>query len=161
MQVRIIAVGRLKAGPERELAGRYIDRFEKSGRAIGLSGADIVEIPESRAATSRLRRDQEGEAILRALARADGWFLLDERGDDQTSDGFAQGLRAAQDRAAGQLAFVIGGADGVGVAVRDAAPHAIRFGKMTWPHQMVRILLCEQLYRAVTILTGHPYHRGG
>jgi len=160
MHVRIVAVGRQKAGLERDLAGRYLDRFQKAGRAVGINQADIVELPESRAATDRLRRDQEAEAIRRALVKADSWFLLDERGTDQTSEKFAGTLRALQDRSTGLVGFVIGGADGASPGLRAEASGMVCFGKMTWPHQMVRIMLCEQLYRAVTILSGHPYHRG-
>lgn len=160
MQIRIIAVGRLKAGPERELVARYLDRLQKSGRGIGITQADIVEIPESRADTERLRREQEAESIRRALAKTDTWFVLDERGKDQPSERFAATLRDLLESSTGTLAFIVGGADGVSPNLRQEAAAALCFGKMTWPHQMVRIMVCEQLYRAVTILSGHPYHRG-
>lgn len=161
MQVRIIAVGRLKAGPERDLVARYIDRFKTAGRAIGITQVDIVEIPESRAGTDTLRREQEAEAIRRALAKTETWFVLDERGKDQPSDRFAASLRGLLERSVGTTAFIIGGADGLSPGLRKDAADALSFGKMTWPHQMVRIMVCEQLYRAVTILSGHPYHRSG
>lgn len=161
MQVRIIAVGRLKAGPERDLVARYLDRFQKAGRSQGITQVDIVEIPESRATTDTMRREQEAEAIRRALAKTETWFVLDERGKDQPSDRFAASLRGLLEHSVGLTAFVIGGADGLAPDLRKDAAAALCFGKMTWPHQMVRIMLCEQLYRAVTILSGHPYHRGG
>jgi len=161
MQVRIIAVGRLKAGPERDLVERYLDRFQKAGRNLGMTQVEIVEIPESRASSDTLRREQEGEAIRRALGKADSWFVLDERGRDQPSDRFAASFRDLLESSVGMIGFVIGGADGVAPDLRKDAAAALSFGKMTWPHQMVRIMLCEQLYRAVTILAGHPYHRGG
>jgi len=161
MQVRIVAVGRLKAGPERDLVARYLDRLQKAGRSLGITQVEIVEVPESRAGTGALRREQEGEAIRRALAKAETWFVLDERGKDQPSDRFATSLRGLLETSVGVTGFVIGGADGLAPELRKDAAAALCFGKMTWPHQMVRIMLCEQLYRAVTILSGHPYHRGG
>ena len=161
MQVRIISVGRLKSGPERELVSRYLDRFQKAGRAVGITNVESVELPESRAATESLRREQEADAIRRALGKTDAWLVLDERGKDQTSETFAKALRARIDQSTGQFALVIGGADGLSAELRSEANGTICFGKLTWPHQIVRILLCEQLYRAVTIMTGHPYHRSG
>lgn len=161
MFVRIVAVGRMKAGPERDLVDRYIDRFRKTGRSLGITGADIVEVPDSRAASPGERRRQEAERIAAALEKSDTWSLLDERGRSCTSTDFARGLAALNDRGTGRCAFVIGGADGVSETLRAQAPKSLCFGSLTWPHQLVRILLCEQLYRAATILTDHPYHRGG
>ncbi|MEM1050049.1 MAG: 23S rRNA (pseudouridine(1915)-N(3))-methyltransferase RlmH [Pseudomonadota bacterium] len=161
MFVRIVAVGRMKSGPERDLVERYIDRFRNSGRPLGITGADIVEVPDSRAASPGERRHQEGERILAALDKSDIWTLLDERGKSSSSTDFASRLRGLTERGTGRCAFVIGGADGVSDRLRTEAPATLCFGTMTWPHQLVRILLCEQLYRSATILTDHPYHRGG
>ena len=161
MRIRIIAVGRLKAGPERDLSARYLDRLGKAGRAIGVGPVDVAEIAESRAATDTLRREQEGEAILRAARRSDALVVLDETGEDLTSQAFSKMIDRYRNRGTGEAAFVIGGADGTDERVRAAAAGVIRFGRATWPHQLVRIMLAEQLYRAATLISGHPYHRGG
>ncbi|MEM8811701.1 MAG: 23S rRNA (pseudouridine(1915)-N(3))-methyltransferase RlmH [Pseudomonadota bacterium] len=161
MQVRIVAVGRMKAGPERDLAARYWDRFARAGRAVGLQTSDIRELAESRAGDPASRQAEEARTIEAAIAGNANWFLLDERGDDRTSEKFAAELADMAGRGVSPVAFVIGGADGVAPDLRDRAPRTFRFGKATLPHQIVRILLCEQLYRAATILSGHPYHRSG
>lgn len=160
MRIRVLAVGRLRAGPERDLAARYLDRIDKAGRAVGITVAPVVEIAESRASGETQRRDQEAEAVLRAAEKADFVFLLDERGEALSSTAFAAALADLRERAA-EVVFVIAGADGAGRQLRKAAHRSIAFGALTWPHQLVRIMLAEQLYRAVTILAGHPYHREG
>jgi 23S rRNA (pseudouridine1915-N3)-methyltransferase len=159
MKLTIIAVGRMKSGPETDLFARYADRTAKAGRQLGISALACRELNESRNARSDLRRDEEAGAILSSLSSGAVAIALDEHGDDIDSPAFAALLRAHLDGGTGELAFLIGGPDGHGEAVRKAARKTIRFGKLTWPHQIVRVLLAEQLYRAVTILSGHPYHR--
>jgi 23S rRNA (pseudouridine1915-N3)-methyltransferase len=159
MKLTIIAVGRMKSGPETDLFARYSDRAAKSGRQLGISAFDCRELAESRNTRSDARRDAEAAEIVAALATGAVAIALDEHGEDIDSPGFAALLRAHLDGGTGELAFLIGGPDGHGEAVRKAARKTIRFGRLTWPHQIVRVLLAEQLYRAVTILTGHPYHR--
>jgi 23S rRNA (pseudouridine1915-N3)-methyltransferase len=160
MRILIAAVGRLKQGPERDLAERYRKRAADAGRSLGLTGFEIVEIRESRADHSERRMTEESIAIANVLPERAVSVILDERGESLSSAAFAgrlQGWRAENRPAA---AFIIGAADGLAPSLRDTATLAIAFGAATWPHQFVRIMLLEQLYRATTILSGHPYHRG-
>jgi len=149
----------MKAGREKELADRYMERFARSGPALGLEFGGVVETPESRARDAEARKREEG-LRLRALA-ADGAeiFLLDERGKNLSSQAFADRIGTLRDAGRRSLVIAIGGADGHDAALHEIAGLAISFGAATWPHQMVRIMLAEQLYRAATILGGHPYHR--
>ena len=160
MRILITAVGRLKQGPERELAERYRKRAAATGRSVGLQDIDVIEIRESRADDAERRMLEESIAIANVIPEGAVTVILDERGDNLSSASFAghlQGWRA-ENRPA--VVFIIGAADGIAVGLRDNAKLAIAFGAATWPHQFVRIMLLEQLYRAVTILSGHPYHRG-
>lgn len=159
MRIAIHAVGRLKTGPERELADRYLDRADKAGRPIGITGVGVREIAESRAAQAQARKDEEAAALLADLPHGALLIALDERGDLPTSERFAAMLGDARDHATPTAILLIGGPDGHGSAVLSRAGHRISFGRLTWPHQLVRILAAEQVYRAVTILSGHPYHR--
>lgn len=158
MKVTVVAVGRLKAGPERELLERYRDRAARAGRALGLS-FDAREIAEGSARSADGRKAEEAAAILAVLPAGSVLVALDERGKPLDSRSFADRLAAWRDAGTKDLAVAIGGADGLGPAMLDKADLRLAFGAMTWPHQLVRILLAEQLYRAVTILSGHPYHR--
>jgi len=160
MRIMVAAVGRLKQGPERDLAERYCKRAAEVGRAVGLTAIDIVEIRESRADSAERRMLEESIAIANVIPDRAVTVILDERGESVSSASFAGHLQAwrSQDRPA--VVFMIGGADGLAPSLRERANLAIAFGSATWPHQLVRIMLLEQLYRAVTILTGHPYHRG-
>lgn len=159
LRVAIHAVGRMKAGPEKELLERYLDRSAASGRSLGLKLDPVREYPESRAATPDLRSTQEADALLGAIGQDAFVIMLDEGGSDPGSREFANLIRSRQESACDLVAFVIGGPDGHGEAMRERADLAIRFGRLTWPHQLVRVLLAEQIYRAITILSGHPYHR--
>lgn len=158
MRITIAAIGRLKAGPERELTARYLDRIDKAGRALSLA-VNVREFPESRAGSAPARKDQEAAAILAALPPSTLLVALDEGGKALDSRDFAGRLANWRDAGTEDVAFVIGGADGLGAAIRSAATITLAFGAMTWPHQLVRLMLAEQIYRAVTILSGHPYHR--
>ena len=159
MRVVIAAVGRLKQGPERELAAAYRKRVETIGRGLGLREIEIVEIRESRAHDAERRRTEESIAIANVIPDRAIVAILDERGANLDSAGLAALLREwrAEDRSA--VCFVVGGADGLAQSLRDRAKLKLAFGAATWPHQLVRIMLLEQLYRAGTILAGHPYHR--
>jgi 23S rRNA (pseudouridine1915-N3)-methyltransferase len=160
MRIVIAAVGRLKQGPERELAERYRKRAADAGRSVGLTAFDVIEIRESRADNAGRRTLEESIAIANVIPERAITVILDERGESVSSASFAGHLQAwrSQDRPA--VVFMIGGADGLAPSLRERANLAIAFGAATWPHQLVRIMLLEQLYRAVTILSGHPYHRG-
>jgi len=149
----LICVGRLGSAPEAMLARAYADRAGGVGRALGLSPVEIVEV-EGR----KTGKAAEAEAIL---GKAEGARLIacDERGRSFASRDFATRIAALRDDGARQLAFAIGAADGLDAAVRDAAEDVISFGPATWPHALARVMLAEQVYRAVTILAGAPYHR--
>ncbi|MDR3495407.1 MAG: 23S rRNA (pseudouridine(1915)-N(3))-methyltransferase RlmH [Ancalomicrobiaceae bacterium] len=159
MHILIAAVGRLKSGPERELAERYLDRAQKSGRPLGISRLDVREIGEGRATRPDDRKAEEAAELLTLVPDAAEVIVLDEGGLSPTSEDFAQIIAAARDRSVADLVFAIGGPDGHGPAIKARARSTLAFGAMTWPHQLVRVLLAEQLYRATTILSGHPYHR--
>lgn len=159
MRIVVIAVGRLKQGPERALAETFRKRAQAVGRTVGLREVEIVEIRDSRAANAERRRVEEAIAVANLIPPDAVAVLLDERGDNLDSAGLSELLRQyrAQDRPA--VCFVIGGADGLAGSLRERAARRLAFGAATWPHQLVRIMLLEQLYRAATILAGHPYHR--
>jgi 23S rRNA (pseudouridine1915-N3)-methyltransferase len=159
MRLIIAAVGRLKDGAERELLERYRDRFADLGKRLGLSPVTWHEQAESRAATAIKRCAEEGAALLKLARGADTIIALDERGKALTSPAFAQLLAKIRDDGARTLAILTGGPDGLAPAVRDAAHIKLAFGAMTLTHGLARIVLAEQLYRAATILAGHPYHR--
>jgi 23S rRNA (pseudouridine1915-N3)-methyltransferase len=158
MRLVVAAVGRLKHGPERELAERYRKRAAQSGRSIGLRDIEIVEIRESRARETEKRVTEESIAIATLVPDGAVLAVLEERGEDLNSVAFAGFLQQWQQD--GRTAvFVIGGPDGLAPALSAKADLKLAFGSATWPHQLVRIMLLEQIYRAVTILSGHPYHR--
>ncbi|MFG1346039.1 23S rRNA (pseudouridine(1915)-N(3))-methyltransferase RlmH [Xanthobacter autotrophicus DSM 431] len=159
MRLVLACVGRLKAGAERDLVTRYLERIRPAGRPLGLGACDMLEIPESSARRAEDRMAEEGTALLAALPPGAGLLALDPRGRNVSSEDFAQRIAADRDGGLSALAFVIGGADGLSDAVRARAGLLIAYGTATFPHQLVRVMLAEQIYRAVTILSGHPYHR--
>ena len=159
MRLVVVAIGRLKQGPERELGERYRERFDDIGRRLGFRGLDIHEIPESRAREAAARIAEEGAAIASLIPDGAAVVALDERGEAIDSASFARHLGRWRDESVGHAVFLIGGADGLSPDLRRKAKLTIAFGKATWPHQMVRVMLLEQIYRAAPILSGHPYHR--
>ncbi|CAN7344941.1 23S rRNA (pseudouridine(1915)-N(3))-methyltransferase RlmH [Rhizobium sp. LjRoot30] len=159
MRIGLFAVGRLKAGPEKDLAARYLERLAKAGPAIGIEFSRVVEVAESRAANAATRKREEAGLLEKALPEGAVLILLDERGKALDSEAFATTVGQYRDNGKRDLMIAIGGADGLDPALYDRADATFCLGKMTWPHQLVRILIAEQLYRAVTILSGHPYHR--
>ena len=159
MRLVVVAVGRLKQGPERELAERYRARFDDIGRKLGFRGLEIHEIPESRARDAATRMTEEAAAIAAHVPEKYLLVALDERGKNLDSAAFAGHLARFRDQSAGSTIFAIGGADGLSPDLRRKAQLTMAFGAATWPHQMVRVMLLEQIYRAATILAGHPYHR--
>ncbi|MFB9268880.1 23S rRNA (pseudouridine(1915)-N(3))-methyltransferase RlmH [Bradyrhizobium erythrophlei] len=159
MRLVVICIGRLKQGPERELAERYRARFDDIGRKLGFRGLDIHEIAESRARDAAARIAEEAHAISALIPKEYVLVALDERGKSVDSTSFAQQLGRWRDEGVANTVFVIGGADGLSPELQRTAKLRIAFGSATWPHQMVRVMLLEQIYRAATILAGHPYHR--
>jgi 23S rRNA (pseudouridine1915-N3)-methyltransferase len=158
MRLTIAAIGRMKQGPERELVARYLDRATAAGKPLALNGFEVVELPESRASAPVTRKSDEAKALRAALP--EGIVVaLDEHGKSLASEAFASQIARWRDGGRPAVSFVIGGADGLDPAFLAAADVTLSFSPLTWPHQLVRIMLAEQLYRATTILSGHPYHR--
>ena len=155
MKVHICAVGRLRAGSERTLIDDYLNRFDRTGRTLGLGPANVVEVED------RKGGGMPAEAVLLQRAVPAGALLcmLDERGKQLSSPDFAGQLGKWRDAGRGDVAFVVGGADGIDSALRQKADFSMSFGAMVWPHMLVRVMLAEQLYRAASILAGSPYHR--
>jgi 23S rRNA (pseudouridine1915-N3)-methyltransferase len=152
MRLHIVAVGRLKAGPQEALARRYAERI--------LWPLAIREVEEKRALPPAEMREREGALLMAAAPAGAVLVALDERGKTLGSEGFAHRIAAWRDAGRGDLAFLIGGADGLSEAVRGKADLVLSLSAMTWPHLLVRGMLLEQIYRAQQILAGHPYHRG-
>jgi 23S rRNA (pseudouridine1915-N3)-methyltransferase len=159
MRLALVCVGKLKAGPERLLFERYLKRLIDSARSAGLAGVDLRELGESRARRPEDRRAEEAAAILAAAPKGAALVLLDERGPSATSEEWAADIGRARDASQPSYAVAIGGPDGLDPSLRATAHRIVSFGAMTWPHQLVRVMASEQLYRAMTILAGHPYHR--
>src|SRR5436853_3945800 len=159
--VRLIvaASGRSKAGPEQELAERYRKRAEQVGRRIGLREVELIEVRESRAAELAKRVTEESIALANVIPEKAVVIILDERGDNLDSATLAQRIGRWRDDGRSAAVFIIGGDDGLAPSLRDKASVRLAFGAATWPHQLVRVMLLEQIYRAVSILSGHPYHR--
>ena len=159
MKLVILAVGRLKEPAERTLVEDYLRRAKPLLRRMGISDIAVRELPESRANTAELRKRQEADEILKRMDAKASVLLLDERGEHMTSREFTGALRKLAGRAGKELAIIIGGPDGVDERLRDRADVMVAFGRMTWPHRLVRVMLAEQLYRAGSIAAGLPYHR--
>lgn len=155
MRLHLCAVGRLRAGPERALIDDYLARFDRTGRSLGLGPAAVHEVED------RKGGGIEAEATLLARAVPDGAFsvAMDERGSTLASPDLARMLAQVRDGGRQDMAFLIGGADGMAPGLRDRCDLVLSFGPMVWPHMLARVMLCEQLYRAATILAGAPYHR--
>jgi 23S rRNA (pseudouridine1915-N3)-methyltransferase len=161
MRVEITAVGRMKPGPEKDLFDFFSKRFDATGRGVSLGPLTLSEVEEKRNLKRSELAEREGERILGTLSKGAKLVVLDERGRSLESTGFAEKLSAWRDESVPTCAFVIGGAGGLSNAVRERADLKLSFGHQTWPHMLARVMLSEQLYRAATILAGHPYHRDG
>lgn len=159
MKLTIAAIGRLKAGPERELMERYSERTNAAGRAIGIGPLVVLELPEAKGGSAAMRMNDEAARLLARSAADDYRIVLDETGKALASRAFAQALRTARDNGRRRASFLIGGPDGHGAAARDGADLVLSLGAMTLPHGLARIVLTEQIYRAITLISGHPYHR--
>jgi 23S rRNA (pseudouridine1915-N3)-methyltransferase len=159
MRVQICAVGRLKNGPEKLLLDDYMSRFDAAGRGIGLTALPLAEVEEKRRSDAAELMEREAALLAAAMPKGALVVALDERGRVETSEAFAKRLGKWRDTGTADVAFLIGGANGLAPSLRDGAAHVMAFGAMTWPHMLARVMLAEQLYRAVTILSGHPYHR--
>jgi 23S rRNA (pseudouridine1915-N3)-methyltransferase len=157
MRITIAAIGRLKSGPESELVRRYLARAEAEGRRIGID-VRIREFPEGRSGSAAVRKAEEARALAHAAPAEASVVVFDERGKGLTSAEFAVLVGRMRDRGR-DLVLVVGGPDGIDDSLRERADAVLSFGKATLPHRLVRVLVAEQVYRAATILSGHPYHR--
>ena len=152
MRLWLVAVGRLRPGPVRQLVEEYAGRS-----AWPLT---VREVEAKKKLTGPALREHEGDLLLAAIPERATLIALDERGRDLSSTELAERLGRWRDDGVQDLAFAIGGADGLSRAVCNRAALMLAFGRATWPHMLVRAMLAEQIYRAQTILSGHPYHRG-
>lgn len=158
MKLRVLAIGRNPSALASDLFDDYAGRIRRMGPSQGFRGLEIRDWPESRAQRAADRRSDEAAPLLGAIP--DGPMIaLDERGEDISSTDFAVFLGRHRDQGEPAMSFCIGGADGLDESVRSAALKTFRFGRQTWPHLLVRAMLAEQIYRAMTILARHPYHR--
>ena len=159
MRILIAAIGKLKDDAEREIIARYVKRADAQGRALGIGPIETIELPESRAASTEARKADEAQRLLKSAA-ATYRIALDVEGKHITSEAFAALLGKQADVGTKICAFLIGGPDGHGPDVLKNANLKLSLGAITLPHGLARVVLAEQLYRATTILSGHPYHRG-
>ena len=155
MRLHVCAVGRLRAGPERVLTDDSYERFDRTGRPLGLGPVVEHEVEDKKGGGMTA----EAELLSRAVPAGAVLVTLDERGRVLSSPDFAGLLARWRDGGRLDLAFVIGGADGIDQGLRARAEASVSFGAMVWPHMLVRVMLAEQIYRAATILAGGPYHR--
>ncbi len=159
MRITVCAVGRLKRAPEAELSADYQARAEKLGRQVGLSKLDIIEVAEAQESQSAARKAREADALTSKLSAGAQVICLDENGQNVDSKEFSKIIKTAADSGTSELAFLLGGPDGLSPDVLASATRTLCFGRMTWPHRLARVMLLEQIYRAVTLMVNHPYHR--
>ena len=155
----VAAVGRARDEPEARLLDEYWKRATGAGPRLGFTGFELAIVEISRRANAAQRCSEETEKLSRRLPAGAHRIVLDGTGKSLTSDEFAKLLSALRDRGVGDVAYVIGGPDGLSPDFRSSAQQQLAFGAQTWPHLLVRAMLAEQIYRALTILSGHPYHR--
>lgn len=160
MRVLVGAVGRLKDGPERDLYQKYSQRLDDAGRSLAIGPLKLVEIVEGRQASAGQRQTDEGLRLMDGVRDADFRVALDAGGRTLSSEAFANLIARHRDDGVKAMAFLIGGPDGHGGDVLNMAHLKLSLGPMILPHGLARIVLAEQLYRATTILSGHPYHKG-
>lgn len=151
MKLTLLTVGRLKRSPERELTDDYLLRAEKAGKQLGFRKIEEIEVESS-------NLDDEGKRLMAKIPSGVTAIRLDERGRSMRSEAFAQKLGQIRDEG-GDVCFLIGGADGYSDSVRHAVPETLSLGDFTWPHRLARAMLAEQIYRAISILAGTPYHK--
>lgn len=155
MRLTIAAVGRARRGPEAELVADYLDRTAKTGRAVGLTAAALIEVDDRKSTGPAAEAD-----LLRRAAPAGARLIcLDERGRHEGSVDFARRLATWRDGGTRDAAFLIGGANGLDPDLVAGADDVMSLGRMVWPHMLARVMVAEQLYRAASILAGTPYHR--
>jgi 23S rRNA (pseudouridine1915-N3)-methyltransferase len=159
LRILVVVVGKLRDGPELRLIEDYGARIRAGGRAIGVTSFEIVEVEAPKGLVGAARQAKEATLIAEASSNATRRIVLDERGKDLSSDALARLVGGWRDEGAREIAFLIGGADGHDDVTRRGADLVLSFGRATWPHMLARAMLAEQIYRLMTILSGHPYHR--
>lgn len=153
MHIQIISVGKLKRGPEKDLIDDYATRFSKAGPGLGLRSLKLIDLSSGGGLAA------EGERLLNAIPKGADIIRLDEHGRQWRSVDFARRMETLRDSGTQNLCFLIGGAEGYSAQVRSECPETMAFGPQTWPHRLVKVMLTEQLYRAVSLLAGTPYHK--
>ncbi|MGD1926732.1 MAG: 23S rRNA (pseudouridine(1915)-N(3))-methyltransferase RlmH [Paracoccaceae bacterium] len=155
MRLCIAAVGRLKPGPEQTLITKFARRLDATGRPLALGPMDLHELDERKVKDSKA----QSARLIERIAPGSVAVALDERGKTLGSPDLAKLIERTRDAGSDETLFLIGGADGHIIALRERADHLVSFGPMVWPHMLARVMIAEQLYRAVSILAGSPYHR--
>ncbi|WP_370931825.1 23S rRNA (pseudouridine(1915)-N(3))-methyltransferase RlmH [Bartonella sp. DGB1] len=159
MKIKFICIGKMKKGAEQELFERYYQRAKRNFQTLGIYLMPVIELPESKSSNVEERKKREGENILSSLNNKAYLILLDELGQMLPTKKFADLLPKLKQTGINNVTFAIGGADGHSEEIKKRADKILSLGLMTFPHQIVRILLAEQIYRNATILLNHPYHR--
>ena len=154
MKINICAIGRIKSSPEVDMVNDYVDRFERIGKNIGLGPIKIIEKESKKSGVL-----SEGKVLLASIPNNSIICILDEKGADLNSLAFAKTIEHWRDNLNLELSLVIGGAGGLSKEIKNKAHHSISFGKMVWPHRLIRVMITEQLYRAASIISGSPYHK--
>ena len=160
MRLIIAAVGRARNAPEDGLTQDYLERARGLGKKLGFQNIELTIVETSRESNAPARMNEEAKRLATKIPTGAHTIALDEKGRAMTSEAFARHLAKLRDGGS-DVVFLIGGPDGLSPAFRDAANERLAFGPQTWPHVLARAMLAEQLYRALAILSGHPYHRGG
>ncbi len=153
MHITLITIGKLKKGPEKELVDDYVSRFSKAGPAIGLRSLKLVDLASGDGLVA------EGTRLIAAIPKGAKVIRLDEHGPQMASVKFSDRVAALRDQGTPHLCFIIGGAEGYSDEVRRTYPDTLAFGPQTWPHRLVKVMITEQLYRAVSLQAGLPYHK--
>ena len=158
MRITILAIGRSQPGPERDLTDRYLERIRQLSQPLGLNSR-VRELPQSRKSRAVDRIAEEGEALKAAQPERGKIVVLDEGGKSLSSAELANRTGVWRDDGVDELVFILGGPDGVSPELVTGADLVLAFGRLSWPHQLARAMLAEQIYRVITIWAGHPYHR--
>ena len=158
MKVTVAAIGKLKSGPEKLMAEDYAERIVAIGKKAGVTALKISDWAESQRSDVASRMAEEEAQLWSGITTHSYVIALDERGISHTSEAFAAHLRKVIERGH-DIVFLLGGPDGHSAGTRQNANELLALGAMTWPHRLARIMLLEQIYRSVTIMLNHPYHR--
>src|SRR5215469_5144120 len=160
MRLLVLAVGHARGNPEGSLSEDYVGRARALGKRLGITSVTVEEVTVSKLREAKSRIAEEGERLAARVPPGAHVIFLDARGKGMTSEAFAEMLAAMRDAGARDIVFMIGGPDGLDPGPAVKSSRSLAFGPQTWPHLLVRAMLSEQIYRALTILGGHPYHRG-